>query len=113
MAVRAHSRSAKVITSRCSIETGSVIKLAKTTVSRGLHGTATLLPDASVLFAGENREALVRPDDPSFPMMISYAVFCLKKKKDNVLRGIGHRTFVAPIPPPSPFIRRLRERRDS
>src|SRR6266545_3200016 len=48
--------------------TGSVTKLAKTTVSRGLHGTATLLPDASVFFAGENREALVRPDDPSFPL---------------------------------------------
>src|SRR5207247_9298168 len=48
-------------------------KLAKTTVSRGLHGTATLLPDASVFFAGENREALVRPDDPSFPLMSSYA----------------------------------------
>ncbi|MGH2651605.1 MAG: galactose oxidase-like domain-containing protein [Actinomycetota bacterium] len=53
--------------------TGSVTKLAKTTVSRGLHGTATLLPDASVFFAGENREALVRADDPSFPMMTSYA----------------------------------------
>ena len=54
-------------------ETGSVTKLAKTTVSRGLHGTATLLPDASVFFAGENREELVRPDDPSFPLMSSYA----------------------------------------
>jgi hypothetical protein len=53
--------------------TASVTRLAKTTVSRGLHGTATLLPDASVLFAGENREALVRPDDPSFPMVTSYA----------------------------------------
>ncbi len=53
--------------------TSSVTKLAKTTVSRGLHGTATLLPDASVFFAGENREALVRPDDPSFPLMSSYA----------------------------------------
>jgi len=53
--------------------TGSVERLAKTTVSRGLHGTATLLPDASVFFAGENREALVRPDDPSFPMETSYA----------------------------------------
>src|SRR2546422_7886921 len=63
--------------------TGSVTRLAKTTVSRGLHGTATLLLDASVFFAGENREALVRPDDPSFPMMISYAVFCLKKKKET------------------------------
>jgi hypothetical protein len=47
--------------------------LSKTTVSRGLHGTATLLPDGSVFFAGENREALVRPNDPSFPMMSSYA----------------------------------------
>lgn len=52
---------------------GSIRKLAKTTVSRGLHGTATLLPDGTVFFAGENREALVRPDDPSFPMMTSYA----------------------------------------
>jgi galactose oxidase len=26
-----------------------------------------------VLFAGENREALVRPDDPSFPLLTSYA----------------------------------------
>jgi hypothetical protein len=47
---------------------GSTRGLAKTTVPRGLHGTATLLPDATVIFAGENREALVRPDDPSFPM---------------------------------------------
>jgi hypothetical protein len=53
--------------------TASVRRLAKTTVSRGLHGTATLLPDATVFFAGENREALVRPDDPSFPLMSSYA----------------------------------------
>jgi len=53
--------------------TSSITKLAKTTVSRGLHGTATLLPDASVFFAGENREALVRPDDPSFPLETSYA----------------------------------------
>jgi hypothetical protein len=53
--------------------TGSVRKLAKTTVSRGLHGTATLLPDGTAFFAGENREALVRPDDPSFPLMTSYA----------------------------------------
>ena len=52
---------------------GSIRKLARTTVSRGLHGTATLLPDASVFFAGENREALVRPDDPSFPLETSYA----------------------------------------
>jgi hypothetical protein len=48
--------------------TGVTRALAKTTVPRGLHGTATLLPDATVLFAGENREALVRRDDPSFPM---------------------------------------------
>ena len=53
--------------------TGSITKLARTTVSRGLHGTATLLPDGSVFFAGENREALVRPDDPSFPLLTSYA----------------------------------------
>ena len=26
-----------------------------------------------MFFAGENREALVRPDDPSFPLMSSYA----------------------------------------
>jgi hypothetical protein len=54
-------------------DTGGIRRLARTTVSRGLHGTATLLPDATVFFAGENREALVRPDDPSFPMMSSYA----------------------------------------
>ena len=53
--------------------TGVIRKLAKTTVSRGLHGTATLLPDATVFFAGENREALVRPGDPSFPLDTSYA----------------------------------------
>jgi hypothetical protein len=51
----------------------SVKQLALTTVSRGLHGTATLLPDGTALFAGENREALVRPDDPRFPMTTSYA----------------------------------------
>jgi hypothetical protein len=53
--------------------TGSITRLARTTVSRGLHGTATLLPDGSVFFAGENREALVRPDDPSFPLLSSFA----------------------------------------
>ena len=47
---------------------GTTRAMAKTTVPRGLHGTATLLPDGTVLFAGENREALVRPDDPSFPL---------------------------------------------
>jgi hypothetical protein len=53
--------------------TRAIRRLAKSTVSRGLHGTATLLPDATVLFAGENREALVRSDDPSFPLMSSHA----------------------------------------
>lgn len=53
--------------------TASVRRLARTTVSRGLHGTATVLPDATVFFAGENREALVRPDDAFFPLMSSYA----------------------------------------
>jgi hypothetical protein len=48
--------------------TGITRGLARTTVSRGLHGTATLLPDGTAFFAGENREALVRTDDPSFPM---------------------------------------------
>jgi hypothetical protein len=51
----------------------SAKRLALTTVSRGLHGTATLLPDGTAFFAGENREALVRPDDPRFPLMTSYA----------------------------------------
>jgi hypothetical protein len=51
----------------------SAKRLARTTVSRGLHGTATLLPDATVFFAGENREALIRPDDPRFPLISSYA----------------------------------------
>jgi hypothetical protein len=54
-------------------ETGAIRRLARTTVSRGLHGTATLLPDGTAFFAGENREALVRPDDPSFPMASSFA----------------------------------------
>ena len=54
-------------------DTGGIRRLARTTVSRGLHGTATLLPDGTVFFAGENREALVRADDPSFPMMSSFA----------------------------------------
>jgi hypothetical protein len=48
-------------------ETGETRGLASTTVSRGLHGTATLLPDATVFFAGENREALIQTDDPSYP----------------------------------------------
>jgi hypothetical protein len=53
--------------------TETTTPLGVTTVSRGLHGTATLLPDATVFFAGENREELVREDDPSFPLMTSYA----------------------------------------
>ncbi|MGH7465587.1 MAG: galactose oxidase-like domain-containing protein [Longimicrobiales bacterium] len=53
--------------------TAQVTRLARTTVSRGLHGTASLLPDGSVFFAGEHREALVRPDDPSYPLMASWA----------------------------------------
>jgi hypothetical protein len=48
-------------------------RLARTSVSRGLHGTATLLPDATVFFAGENREALVRNDDPYYPLAASWA----------------------------------------
>jgi hypothetical protein len=54
--------------------TGITTPLARTTVSRGLHGTATLLPNASVFFAGENREALVQSNDPSFPMVASYGM---------------------------------------
>lgn len=49
-------------------ETGQTRGLTTSTVRRGLHGTATLLPDATVLFAGENREALISSDDPSFPL---------------------------------------------
>jgi hypothetical protein len=49
-------------------KTGMTSPMARTTVPRGLHGTATLLPDGTVFLAGENREVLVRPDDPSFPM---------------------------------------------
>jgi hypothetical protein len=49
-------------------KTGLTRPMARTTVPRGLHGTATLLPDGTVFAAGENREALVRPDDPSFPL---------------------------------------------
>jgi hypothetical protein len=51
----------------------SMTRLAKTSVSRGLHGTATLLPDATVFFAGENREALVRTDDPNYPLVAPWA----------------------------------------
>jgi hypothetical protein len=62
--------------------TGGVTRLAKTTVSRGLHGTATLLPDASVFFAGENREALVRNDDPAYPLAASWAPNGILKRGD-------------------------------
>jgi Domain of unknown function (DUF1929)/Kelch motif len=55
-------------------DSGATRALVRTTVSRGLHGTATLLPDATVFIAGENREALVRPDDPAFPMETSYGM---------------------------------------
>ena len=55
-------------------ETGIATPLARTTISRGLHGTATLLPDGSVFFAGENREALVQSNDPSYPLTASYGV---------------------------------------
>jgi hypothetical protein len=51
-------------------KTGLTKPMARTTVPRGLHGTATLLPDGTVFAAGENREVLVRPDDPSFPLGI-------------------------------------------
>jgi len=51
----------------------SVTRLGQTSVSRGLHGTATLLPDGRVFFAGENREALVRNNDPSYPLAASWA----------------------------------------
>ena len=62
--------------------TGQVTRLAQTTVSRGLHGTATLLPDGSVFFAGENREALVRNDDPAFPLAASWAPDGVLKRGD-------------------------------
>jgi hypothetical protein len=54
-------------------DTGTTTPLARTTVSRGSHGTATLMPDGSVFMAGENREALIRADDPSYPLETSYA----------------------------------------
>lgn len=48
----------------------------------GLHGTATLLPDGSVFFAGENREALVRNDDPNSPLIASWAPDGVLKQGD-------------------------------
>lgn len=41
--------------------------LAKTTVPRGQHGVVTLLPDATVLISGENRERLVLRGDAKVP----------------------------------------------
>jgi hypothetical protein len=47
--------------------TGRVSKLAKTTVSRGLHGNALLLPDATVMIMGDDRVNLVPPGDRAYP----------------------------------------------
>jgi galactose oxidase len=47
--------------------TGQVTKLAKTTVSRGLHGNALLLPDATVMIMGDDRINLVPPGDRAYP----------------------------------------------
>jgi hypothetical protein len=46
---------------------GTITKLAKTTVSRGLHGNALLLPDASVMIMGDDRINLVPPGDRAYP----------------------------------------------
>ena len=75
--------------------TASITKLARTTVSRGLHGTATLLPDGSVFFAGENREALVRPDDPSFPLLTSYAGLTSFRRSGS--RSAGRTTILSSL----------------
>ena len=48
-------------------KTGTVTKLAKTTVSRGLHGNALLLPDATVMIMGDDRINLVPPGDRAYP----------------------------------------------
>jgi hypothetical protein len=47
--------------------TGTITKLAKTTVSRGLHGNALLLPDATVMIMGDDRVNLVPPGDRAYP----------------------------------------------
>jgi len=47
--------------------TGRITKLAKTTVSRGLHGNALLLPDATVMIMGDDRVNLVPPGDRAYP----------------------------------------------
>jgi hypothetical protein len=46
---------------------GTITKLAKTTVSRGLHGNALLLPDATVMIMGDDRINLVPPGDRAYP----------------------------------------------
>jgi hypothetical protein len=46
--------------------TGQITKLAKTTVSRGLHGNALLLPDATVMIMGDDRVNLVPPGDRAY-----------------------------------------------
>ena len=46
--------------------TGTITKLAKTTVSRGLHGNALLLPDATVMIMGDDRINLVPPGDRAY-----------------------------------------------
>jgi len=46
---------------------GSVRQLAKTTVSRGLHGNVFLMPDATIFIVGEDRINLVPRGDRAFP----------------------------------------------
>jgi Domain of unknown function (DUF1929)/Kelch motif len=72
-------------------DTGTTAGLVRTTVSRGLHGTATLLPDGTVFVAGENREALVRPDDPSFPLNASYGTLLQGDPDQGVPNGQFYR----------------------
>ena len=71
---RARTTKRKAFTSRCSIP--ATARHSATREDDGLarpawHGDAAA--GRTVFFAGENREALVRPDDPSFPLMTSYA----------------------------------------
>lgn len=47
---------------------GSITVLAKTTVPRGLHGNAVLLPDGTVFVMGEDRINLVPRGDRIFPL---------------------------------------------
>ena len=46
--------------------TGSVTRLARTTVSRGLHGTATLLPDATVFSPARTARRWCAPTTRTF-----------------------------------------------